>query len=138
MPLRALQWQTRKRVKHIITSEIEHFSVLNPLKRLEKMGFVVTRIPVDKYGMIDPAEIASAINPETILVSIMHANNEIGTIEPIDEIGKIVKEQGIIFHVDAVVSTGCIPVDVNKMMADALSLASNQFYGPPGCRSACT
>ena len=96
------------------------------------MGFEVTHIPVDRYGMIDPDEVAKAITPETILVSIMHANNEIGTIEPIEEIGKIVKEHGIIFHVDAVASAGCIPVDVNKMMADALSLASNQFYGPPG------
>jgi len=130
--IKGLVMANQKKGKHIITSEIEHFSVLNPLKRLEKTGFEVTRIPVDKYGMIDPAEVASAIKPETILVSIMHANNEIGTIEPIEEIGKIVKEHDIIFHVDAVASTGCIPVDVNKMMADALSLASNQFYGPPG------
>ena len=130
--IKGLAMANQKKGKHIISSEIEHFSVLNPLKRLEKMGFEVTHIPVDKYGMIDPDGVAKAITPETILVSIMHANNEIGTIEPIEEIGKIVKEQGIIFHVDAVASAGYIPVDVNKMMADALSLASNQFYGPPG------
>ncbi|ODS34142.1 MAG: cysteine desulfurase [Candidatus Scalindua rubra] len=130
--IKGLAMANQKKGKHVITSEIEHFSVLNPLKRLEKMGFKVTHILVDKYGMIDPDEVAKAITSETILVSIMHANNEIGTIEPIEEIGKIVKEHAILFHVDAVASTGCIPVDVNKMMVDALSLASNQFYGPPG------
>ena len=82
--------------------------------------------------MINPDEVASFITPETILVSIMHANSEIGTIEPIEEIGKIVKEKGITFHVDAVASAGYIPVDVNTMKADALSLAGSQFYGPPG------
>ncbi len=130
--LRGMALANQKKGKHIITSKIEHFSILNPLKRLEKMGFKVTHIPVDKYGMIDPGEVTKAITPETILVSIMHANIEVGTIEPIEEIGKVVKEHGALFHVDAVASTGSIPVDVNKMMADALSLSSNQFYGPPG------
>jgi len=95
--IRGLATANKKKGKHIITSEIEHFSILNPLKKLKKMGFEVTHVPVDKYGMIDPDEVASAITPETILVSIMHANNEIGTIEPIEEIGKIVKEKGIPF-----------------------------------------
>ncbi len=130
--VKGLAMANQKKGRHIITSQVEHFSVLNPLKRLEKMGFTLTQVPVDKYGMIDPDEVAKAITPETILVSIMHANTEVGTIEPIEEIGKIVKEREILFHVDAVASTGVIPVDVNAMMADALSLASNQFYGPPG------
>ncbi|MDR4505015.1 MAG: cysteine desulfurase [Candidatus Scalindua sp.] len=130
--IKGLAMANQKKGKHIITSQIEHFSVLNPLKRLEKMGFSVTQIPVDKYGMINPEDVAKAITPETILVSIMHANTEVGTIEPIEKIGKIVKEHEILFHVDAVASTGVIPVNVNTMMADALSLASNQFYGPPG------
>ena len=130
--IRGLATANKKKGKHIITSEIEHFSILNPLKKLRKMGFEVTHVPVDKYGMIDPEDVAKAITPETALVSIMHANSEIGTIEPIEEIGKIVKEKGITFHVDAVASAGYIPVDVDAMMADAISLAGSQFYGPPG------
>lgn len=130
--IKGLAMANQKKGKHIITSKIEHFSILNPLKRLEKMDFKITYLPVDKYGMIDPGEVAKSITPETILVSIMHASNEIGTIEPIEEIGKIVKESGAVFHVDAIASTGAIPVDVNNMMADAVSVAGNQFYGPPG------
>ncbi len=130
--IRGLATANKKKGKHIITSEIEHFSILNPLKKLRKMGFEVTHVPVDKYGMIDPEDVAKAITPETALVSIMHANSEIGTIEPIEEIGKIVKEKGITFHVDAVASAGYIPVDVDAMMADAISLAGSQFYGPKG------
>ena len=130
--IRGLATANKKKGKHIITSEIEHFSILNPLKKLRKMGFEVTHVPVDKYGMIDPEDVAKAITPETALVSIMHANSEIGTIEPIEEIGKIVKEKGITFHVDAVASAGYVPVDVDAMKTDAISLAGNQFYGPPG------
>ncbi|MDR4497848.1 MAG: cysteine desulfurase [Candidatus Scalindua sp.] len=130
--IKGLAMANQKKGKHIITSQVEHFSILNPLKRLEKMGFMVTQVPVDKYGMVDPGDVARAITPETILVSIMHANTEVGTIQPIEEIGKIVKEREVLFHVDAVASTGVIPVNVNTMMADALSLAGNQFYGPPG------
>ena len=130
--IRGLSTANKKKGKHIITSQIEHFSILNPLKKLKKMGFEITHVPVGKYGMIDPEDVASAITPETVLVSIMHANSEIGTIEPIEEIGKIVKEKGITFHVDAVASAGYIPVNVDTMMADAISLAGSQFYGPPG------
>ncbi len=130
--IRGLSTANKKKGKHIITSEIEHFSILNPLKKMRKMGFEITHVPVDKYGMIDPEDVAKAITPETALVSIMHANSEIGTIEPIEEIGKIVKNKGITFHVDAVASAGSVPVDVDTIMADAISLAGNQFYGPPG------
>jgi cysteine desulfurase len=118
--------------KHIIVSAVEHFSVLNAARTLEKAGFELTILPVDKYGIVDPAEVARNIRKNTILVSIMHANGEVGTIEPIAEISKKVKEAEVLFHTDAVASAGNISVDVNKLGVDALSLAANQFYGPKG------
>jgi cysteine desulfurase len=118
--------------KHIIVSEIEHFSVINAARTLEKAGFELTLLPVDKYGLVDPDEVASNIRKDTILVSVMHANGEVGTIQPIAEIGKRVKEAGVLFHTDAVASTGNVPVNVNELGVDALSLAANQFYGPKG------
>jgi len=121
-----------KKGKHIITSAIEHFSVLHPLKELEKQGFTVTYLPVDKSGLIDPQTVAKAITPQTVLVTLIHASNEIGTIEPISEIGKITREKGIIFHVDAVQTAGIIPVNVAELNIDVLTFAANQFYGPTG------
>jgi len=118
--------------KHIIISAVEHFSVLHAARTLEKAGFEITEVPVDKYGLVDPDEVARNIKKDTILVSVMHANGEVGTIEPIAEIAKRVREAGVLFHTDAVASTGSIPVDVNKLGADALSLAGNEFYGPKG------
>jgi cysteine desulfurase len=118
--------------KHIIVSAIEHFSVLNAARTLEKAGFELTVVPVDKYGLVDPDEVARNIRKDTILVSVMHANGEVGTIQAIAEISKRVKEAGALFHTDAVASTGNIPVNVNEMGVDALSLAANQFYGPKG------
>jgi len=118
--------------RHIVVSAIEHFSVLNAVRTLEKAGFELTVLPVDKYGLVDPDEVARNIRKDTILVSIMHANGEVGTIQPIAEIGKRVKEAGVLFHTDAVASTGNIPVNVNELRVDALSLAANQFYGPKG------
>jgi len=121
--------------KHVIVSAIEHFSVLNAARTLEKAGFELTVVPVDKYGLVGPDEVARNIRKDTILVSVMHANGEVGTIQAIAEISKRVKEAGALFHTDAVASTGNIPVNVNEMGVDALSLAANQFYGPKGAAS---
>src|SRR3989338_2677659 len=117
---------------HIITSRIEHHAVLESCEFLEKNGFKVTYLPVDKYGLVNPEDIKKAITKNTILVTIMHANNEIGTIEPIEEIGKICKEKGVYFHTDAVQTVGKIPIDVKKMNLDLLSSSSHKLYGPKG------
>jgi len=117
---------------HIVISAIEHYSVLHSARTMEKQGFELTLVPVDKYGIVDPEEVARSIRKDTVLVSIMHANAEVGTVQPIEKIAKIVKESGAVFHTDAVASAGNIPVDVQKLGIDALSLAGNQFYGPKG------
>ncbi len=118
--------------KHIVISAIEHFSVLNSARTMEKLGFELTLVPVDKYGLVSPEEVRRSLRKDTILVSIMHANGEVGTIQPIEEISRITREAGVVFHTDAVASAGTIPVDIKKLGVDALSLAGNQFYGPKG------
>lgn len=130
--LKGVAFGNRKKGDHIIVSAIEHFSVLQAAKSLEKLGYQVTQIPVDKDGLVDPDEVKKAITDKTILVSIQHANPEIGTIEPIEEIGKIAREKGVLFHSDAIQTAGIIPVDVKKLNVDFLSLAANAFYGPKG------
>lgn len=126
----ALAQQTKG--KHVVVSAIEHFSVLYSARTLQKLGFEMSEVPVDKHGVIDPDDVLRQIRKDTILVSIMHANGEVGTIEPIQEIAKITKERKIPFHTDAVATAGTIPVNVSEMGVDALSLAGNQFYGPKG------
>lgn len=132
LALKGIAFANKKKGNHIITSSIEHHAVLNPCEWLEGQGFEVTHLSVDKYGFISLEELERAIRKDTILISIMHANNEIGTIEPIEEIGKVASEREIYFHTDAVQSVGKIPVEVREMNIDLLSISSHKIYGPKG------
>jgi len=117
---------------HIITTPIEHHAVMEACKFLQRRGFRITYLPVDEYGLVDPQDVKKAITDKTILISVMHANNEVGTVEPIGEIGKIAKEAGIYFHTDAVQTVGHIPVNVDELRVDLLSISAHKLYGPKG------
>lgn len=130
--IKGVAMANRDKGDHLVVSNIEHNAVNRSLKRLSSMGFRVTSVSVDRTGRVNPAEVKKAITDKTILVSIMHANNETGTLQPIAEIARIAKDRKVLFHTDAVDSVGVVPVDVQALGADLVSFASNPFYGPTG------
>ncbi|MFQ6103469.1 MAG: cysteine desulfurase family protein [Candidatus Glassbacteria bacterium] len=132
LAIKGVAWSKKDEGNHIITSSVEHKAVLDTCKYLQKNGFRVTFLPVDKYGMVNPSDVEGAITDKTILVSVMHVNSEVGTVNPIEEIGKITKEHGVLFHCDAVQGVGKLRTKVDELNVDLMSISAHKIYGPKG------
>jgi len=130
--LKGIAYANEHKGNHIITTSIEHHAVMEACKFLQSRGFRITYLPVDEYGLVDPGDVRRAITGRTILISVMHANNQVGTIEPVEEVGKIARGAGVYFHTDAVQTMGHIPVNVDKLEVDLLAISAHKFYGPKG------
>jgi cysteine desulfurase len=132
LALKGVAWALHGKGSHIITSAVEHPAILGPCRFLERQGFLVSVVPVDRFGRVDPDDVTRAITPQTILISLMHANNEVGTIQPIAEVSRIAREHGILIHTDAAQSVGKIATDVNALGVDLLTIAGHKVYAPKG------